>query len=284
MKNLLFALFCITLLACSSDDDSMEEASQNYLPINQENSWTYDWTSSIGQVQNNGTDVTIMSGTANVDGVSFTNWMNVIRVFGFTDNMLVNKIGSLTSYRLPEIDLGFDQTLELDSFVIIDDNSSPGTTLADIEFMQTIDAIPVDQDGITGTITPTVTLFATSTHNRTFPSITLNGGELFEDVYNSIINFEIEVDLLADLSIQGFPITLNHTLIPQQQYANIEGWYVNELGLARSEIVVERLEIDNTVDVPVIGEIDIADFGVDFEDLLDVNEGSSVAELIDFIL
>jgi len=283
MKYFVFSLVTFLLLACGSDD-TPDEPTRNYLPISQGNTWTYDWSSSIGQEQNSGTVTTEMNGTTNVDGQSFTSWMNVLPVFGFSDIMFVNKSGSQTSYRLPEVDLGFQENIVLDPFVVIDDNSTPGSILAETTFSQVLGAIPVDQDGIVGTITPTVTISPTSVHISTSETLVLNGSDTFDDVYRNEIDLEIEVVLDAALSFQGLPVDLNHVLIPQQQYSVISGWYVNEIGLARSEITVNSLEVDNTVDVPILGEVDLVDFGIDFDDIVDINEGSSVAELVDFTL
>jgi len=284
MKYAAVFILSIFLISCSSDDVDIQNATKNYLPIDVGHEWTYERVATINGESDSGTDVTTMTGTTTIDGISYTEWDNVNYLFGFSNSIFTNKEGDVTFFKIPDIDLGFGEAISLEPFAMIDDNSSAGTTLASIDLEQQFAAIPIDTLGFAGTITPVIFLEASSVHATRFDNVTLNGTDEYEDVYKNESSFFVQVDLVADLTYEGFPLQLTHTWLPMQEYAVLETWFVHDIGLARSVVEIGISEVDSTVDIPIVGELDLEEFGIDFEDYIDVDDARLVSELIDYTL
>lgn len=283
--SILFVLLFSFMVSCSSDDSpSPEEETKNYLPIAEDNQWIYDFNV---QAQNNsqmGADTTSMGSITTIESISYRQWENVRHLFGFSDEVFTNKTGDETFIKNPDIELAFNEVIELPAIQIIDDNSNSGTELDTFDLEREFTAIPIpDTLQFSGSITPTIYITGNSVHTNTFANLSLNGTN-YDDVYQNETTLNIKVDLTANLTYQNLPLTLTHTWIPEQEFGNLKLWFVNNTGLVRSEIESGIEEVDNTVDVPLFGEVDLADFGITPDAFLSVAQLESVAELTSYEL
>lgn len=298
MKQFLFfALFAIIFFSCK--DDVIENpnggggttpAVKNYYPDTMGNQWVYEWARTNGDNKTNGTDTTQIDGVKTFDGKEYKKWFQTLST-GISDTVYVRKEGKMTYFKPSPLELSGDSLrLELPEFPVLDADDSktaPRALTTDTLVVQkTMNPIQLPASAqFTGTATPDATLKIVSTHVKTYDKVTLNGSTEYTDVFQTDILYKLKLDVAVAGTFNGLlPIQLTQPLIPEQEFGKITIWFAKDIGVVRSEYAYDIKNVNTKANLPGIGEIDLATFGFDINQILSTTQINGVAELKEYTL
>lgn len=299
MKQILFfTLWSIALISCK--DDVIEDPNggggtptptiTNYYPDNIENQWVYEWARTNGDTNTNGKDTTQIDGVKTFDGKEYKKWFQTLST-GISDTVYVRKEGNMTYFKPSPLELSGDSLrLDLPEYPVLDVDASktaPRALTADTLVVQkTMEPIQLpDSAQFTGTATPDATLKIVSTHVKTHDKVTLNGSTEYTDVFQTDILYKLKLDVAVAGTFNGLlPIQLTQPLVPEQEFGKITIWFAKDIGVVRSEYAYDIKNVNTKANLPGIGEIDLATFGFDINQILSTTQINGVAELAEYTL
>lgn len=239
LKYIALSFLIVGLSACSSDDDGgVTEQPEDYFPLNEANSWTYQNSFEI-----NGQEPVESTETLTVDG---TTTVNDRTAYTFSSDASIQNRGAVTG-ALAEgsllhengkliyngafmfslgADLGIDNlSLPIENLVILDQNATSGTDLSSVSnsIEQNID--------LQGQSVPITLNYTLSTQQGNYLASYTAGTQDFEAVNTS----KIIVTLSATASLG--PISL--PILQEQQAFVSTNYYAKDIGLIKSKNVLE---------------------------------------------
>ncbi len=279
MKKLILLLgIALLFSACSSDDggnSNPDESTENYFPIAEGNEWRYGATHYTA-------DTAKITSAITFEGVSYRNLINQRPIFGFAGNSMVRKEGA-NYYMAGDFDLGQLPTISIVNELIMKDNATNGELINEQNYTVDLDAIPVEQPGISVTVTPQVNLRITVKQLESYDSTTLNGSTVYQDVKKIQWTYYLSTILVFD---NNTIITIgDHELIPEEQIGTLDQYFVNNIGLARSvfDLDYSNLTFNTQVSTP-LGPIDMSSYLEEVMDYFESANYHNVSELIDYEL
>jgi hypothetical protein len=228
MKKILITTLIASLIfiSCSNDDDNTNEPitiEKNYFPLNQGNEWNYSTTEYGNQTSK-------IEGTETINGLQFSKLINSLPVFGVEGNSSIrqegNKYFGNSSLTFPQISVDYQNQM------FFDGDATAGVVLNSIVDEIVQEPIPVSEGLFNGTVTPTIGYNVSISFVNAFDNLMLNG-ENFEDVIE--IRWVFKISSVLNVRDNIGIINLNHPLIEEQEAGTLIQYYVNDIGVVRSE-------------------------------------------------
>lgn len=229
MKNkIITLLFGITLVGCSSDDNSDNNNiggdANNYLPQQQGNYWVYD----VNSEEFSGRDSLYVSGTTTSQGDTYYTYETYEAPFGFYSGLMTSGQSRSSESKIFMNGMvglgdlfgeGLDFDIELDDFVIFDGNASQGQVLDSESGSFTIPYSPeVDLE-------VEYTLFSKAGQN--YSNYTLVNGDYYDDVKSTTL--AISAKITANIVVSGFPFSA--IILETQEILNSTQYYASSVGV-----------------------------------------------------
>lgn len=226
-KFLITALIAsFIFISCSNDDDNTSEPvtiEKNYFPLNQGNEWNYTTTEY-------GNQTTKIEGTETINGLQFSTLINSLPIFGVEGNSSIrqdgNKYYGNSSFTFTEISAVYQNEIFFDGDV------TAGVVLNSIVDQIAQEPIVVSEGIFNGTVTPTIGYNVSINFVNGYDNLILNG-ENFEDVIE--IRWVFNISSVVNFTDNSGLININHPLIEEQEAGTLIQYYVNDIGVVRSE-------------------------------------------------
>lgn len=273
ITSLIASLFFIS---CTNDDDNTNEPvtiQKNYFPLNQGNEWNYTTTE-------NGDQTTTIDGIETINGIQFSKLINSLPIFGAEGNSSIrqegNKYYGNSSFTFPQISVDYHDEIFFDGDV------TSGVVLNSIIDEIAQEPIVVSEGIFNGTITPTIGYNVSINFVNAYDNITLNG-ENFEDVIEIRWVFKISsvVNVRDNLGI----INVNHPLIEEQEAGTLTQYYVNDIGVVRSETNFNLSSIIFNTNVNIGGiNFDISQYIEPIIFAFSMGDSNNISELISYTI
>lgn len=229
MKKILFTIFIasLILISCSSDDDTTNgpdlTVEKNYFPLNQGNQWNYSTTEFGDQTSK-------IEGTATVDGIQFAKLTNSLPIFGVEGNSSFrqdgNKYYGNSTFAFPQLAVTYQNQL------FFDGDATAGTVLNSIVDEIAQEPIVVSEGLFNGTITPIIGYNVSINFVSSYINLVLNGGS-YEDVVE--IRWVFKISSVLNVRDNLGIININHPLIAEQEAGTLVQFFVNDIGVVKSE-------------------------------------------------
>jgi len=251
MKKLTYLLLSLFIISCSSSDDDgggiPAEETFNYFPLTSGTYWTY--TNEADQEIT--TDSLYVSGTEDLNGVSYTVLGAEQPVTGFMTSILSESLVRATDTKLilngelgaPPVDGFPDITIPLNDVALYDTQASTGTLLSEVtgEIEQEVDGIPI-----------LIGFTISSVQGETLE----NGLGDFTDT--TVLTSKIIVNLSITAAIEIIPGTVIPIPILQaQDVVTTTNYFADEIGLINSDTLIEY-ELEDLsalgIDLPIPAE------------------------------
>lgn len=236
MKKSLILVFALSLFSCSSDDDSIKKDSEeaaNYLPLNPENYWVYN-VSSSGVSEK---DSLYVNEIIEFDGKTYNTFTTENQnPKGFYSEMMSNgkhrisetKLLMTGEFNIEDVFQNVFQipSLELTDFVLFDSDASQGNVLDSktAEF-----TVPYNEMDIKAEYT------LSTSAGQIFDSYITPEGKTYQYVKSVQIKVKAKVDISMDFS--GFPIT--YPILNNQDIIVSTFYYAKNIGVVYANTTIK---------------------------------------------
>lgn len=276
-KFLITALVAsLFLISCSNDDDNSSDnntITKNYFPLNQGNEWNYTTTEFGNQTSK-------IEGTETINGLQFSKLINSLPVFGLEGNSSIrqdgNKYYGNSSLTFPQISIDYNNEL------FFDGNLAAGAVINSIVNEITQEPIVVSEGLFNGIVTPTIGYNVSINFENAYDNLMLNG-ENYADVIE--IRWIFKITSLLNVRDNGGLINLNHPLIEEQEAGTLIQYYVNDIGVVRSETDFNLSEITFNTNIQIAGiNIDISEYIEPIIFAFSMGDSSNTSELTSYTI
>ncbi len=278
MKKILITTLIASLIfiSCSNDDDNTNEPitiEKNYFPLNQGNEWNYTTTE-------HGNQTTSIEGTETVNGLQFSKLINSLPVFGVEGNSSIrqegNKYYGNSSFIFPQISVDYQNEIFFNGDV------TSGVVLNSIVDEIVQDPIVVTEGLFNGTVTPTIGYDVSINFVNAYDNLLLNG-ENFEDVIE--IRWVFKISSVVNLTDNSGIININHPLIEEQEAGTLIQYYVNDIGVVRSETNFNLSSITFNTNINIGGiNFDISQYIEPIIIAFSMGDSSNTSELTSYTI
>ena len=270
-KKIVFLLLTTVALflgACSGDDDGGNGTANygNFMPLTIGDYWTYDTETTDPQTSTvtQGRDSLYVVSATTIGAFDYMDLDASATSTGFmttflAQNTLRTANGKLYAKGNLDFDLsalgGSAHTIAIDDAILVDENATVNTQLYSTSGTIT-DPVTINGQSVVLTIDYTVKTI----QKESFATMDVTGV-----TFNNVIkaNLIISAKIDAQITVQGFPVTLN--VAPVQDINVVENYYANGIGLIQSDnnfninlsaTVATQLGIPQNINVPSNQKID----------------------------
>lgn len=273
ITTLVASLF---LISCSNDDDNSSDnntITKNYFPLSQGNEWNYTTTEFGNQTSK-------IEGTETINGLQFSKLINSLPVFGVEGNSSIrrdeNKYYGNSSLTFPQINIDYNNEL------FFDGNMTAGAVINSIDNEITQEPIVVSEGFFNGTVTPTIGYNVSINFENAYDNLMLNG-ENYADVIE--IRWIFKISSVLNVRDNLGLINLNHPLIEEQEAGTLIQYYVNDIGVVRSETDFNLSEITFNTNIQIAGvNIDISEYIEPIIFAFSMGDSNNTSELISYTI
>jgi hypothetical protein len=276
-KILIITLFAgLIFISCSNDDDTNEPVittEKNYFPLNQGNEWNYATTE-------HGNQTSKIDGTETINGLQFSKLNNSLPIFGVEGNSSIrqdgNKYYGNSSFSFPQISIDYQNQIFFDGDV------TAGTVLNSIVDEIVQEPIVVSEGLFNGTITPTIGYNVSVNFVNAYDNLILNG-ENYEDVIE--IRWVFKISSMLNVRDNLGIININHPLIEEQEAGTLVQYYVNDIGVVRSETNFNLSSITFNTNINIGGvNFDISQYIEPIIMAFSMGDSSNTSELTSYTI
>ncbi|MDO5656559.1 MAG: hypothetical protein Q4G27_10505 [Flavobacteriaceae bacterium] len=255
MKNLLLLLLVsLAYISCSGDDadNGQNSDSTDYFPITETSFWEYNYQNSNQGNSNSGQFPAMMEGSVVFDGKIYQVLDNTTYLTGSSNMIFVQKSLNKEITLRPIVEfLGL--SLDFEDVAFIKNVMQPGQLLKSTTLQITSESAAIPEGhNLSGTITPVISITLHSRHIDKNSEMRING-QLYENICHNQLSYDIEIEYLIDATYnsgnQQIPIQLNHQLLGNQTFGNLEIWLAKEKGIIKTDYSYsfQNLEMNTTI-------------------------------------
>ena len=252
--HFLFIFSVLMLLSSCSSDDSVgsSETSTNYLPLTNENYWTYNIENDSEGMITNSRDSLYVNGDILVSGVTFKKMETESLPNGFYSSTLRNnglrvdgssiKLSGNASY---DLGLGTPISLVINDFIILKENAGANEVLSTMNgtFSQVVSGYDLD-----------FTYTLKSYNVSKIATFTSPNGDLYENVIKTKVVLNLKITTTQELVVGLPPVTIT-VLAPQDVITSYQ-YYSEDIGMVYTDTNI-TYEIESipgvTLPIPTTG-------------------------------